>query len=217
MTEPTGITVDVRDFAPVSAIDTCSIWNLLSSPYLLRAALRKGRWFVAAGYVRYEALEKPRTRPTSPELTMQDEFRRRLAERQGFSEEPMTLEDLQAVAARPEVRKLGRGEIAALALARKLRSAVLTDDRGARRAAPRVGVEPAQTTPHLLGWLLYEGELTDGDVSVIIAEHEARIEATRGRLTVYLRRIHVEAYRCRLLRDGAVIQGTSTGYEGRTK
>ncbi|WP_431285002.1 hypothetical protein ACQW02_09360 [Humitalea sp. 24SJ18S-53] len=123
----------------------------------------------------------------------------------------MTLQDLQAVTAQPEVRKLGRGEVAALALARKLRSAVLTEDRGARRAAPRVGVEPAQTTPHLLGWLLYEGELTDGDVSAIISEHEGRIAPNRGQLTVYLRRIHEEACRCRLLRDGPVIQGTPAG------
>ena len=211
MTEPTGISVDVRDFAPVSAIDTCSIWNLLSSPRLLGAALRRGRWFVVAGYVRYEALEKPRTRPTVSELAMQDEFRRRLTERKGFGEEPMTLQDLQAVAARPEVQRLGRGEVAALALARKLRSAVLTEDRGARRAAPRVGVELAQTTPHLLGWLLYEGELTDGDVSTVISEHEGRIESNRGRLTVYLKRIHVEACRCRWLRDGSPMQGAPTG------
>lgn len=115
----------------------------------------------------------------------------------------MTLDDLQAVATLPEVRKLGRGEVAALALARKLRSAILTEDRGARRAAPHVGVETAHTTPQLLGWLLYEGELTDGDMSVVISEHEARIAANRGRLTVYLRRIYVEACRCRLLRDGA--------------
>ena len=206
MTEPTGITVDVRDFAHVSAIDTCSIWNLLSSPRLLGAATRKGRWFVVACYVRYEALEKPRTRPTTAELAMQGDFRKRLAGRQGFAEEPMTLDDLQAVAALPEARKLGRGEVAALALARKLRSAVLTEDRDARKAATKIGVEPAQTTPHLLGWLLYEGELTDGDVSVVISEHEARIGENRGRLTVYLKQIHVEACRCRLLRDGALAQ-----------
>jgi hypothetical protein len=153
--EPTAITVDVRNFSPISAIDTCSIWNLHSSPRLLGAALRKGRWFVVARYVRYEALEKPRSRATTEEISMQGEFRQRLARGQGFTEEPMTLDDLQAVATLPEVRKLGRGEVAALALARKLRSAILTEDRGARRAAPHVGVETAHTTPQLLGWLLY--------------------------------------------------------------
>jgi hypothetical protein len=202
----TEITVDVSTFAPISAIDTCSIWNVLSSPLLLRSALRKGRSFAVAGFVHYEALVKPRTKPTAAELAMQGEFRQRLASGQGFTEAPMALDDLQAVATLPEVRKLGRGEIAALALARKLRSAILTEDRGARKA----GVGQAQTTPQLLGWLLYEGELTDGDVAVIISEHEARVEENRGRLTVYLRRIHAEAYRCRLLRDQAVAGGAQT-------
>jgi hypothetical protein len=201
MAKPIGITVDVRAFAPVSAIDTCSIWNVLSSPLLLGAALRKGRWFVVAYYVRYEALEKPRKRSTPAELAMQKEFGQRLAAGQGFTLESVTLDDLQAVASLPESRKLGKGEITALALARKLRCAVLTEDQGARRAAPKAGAGPAQTTPQLLGWLLYEGELTDSDVHVVISEHEARIEESRGRLTIYLHGIYEEACRCRLLRS----------------
>lgn len=205
MTKPTGITVDVRAFALVSAIDTCSIWNLLSSPCLLGAALRKKRSFVVASYIRYEALEKPRTRPTSADLALHDEFRRRLAKKQGFFEVPMTVSELQAIANLPDVCKLGRGEIAALALARKLRSAILSEDSGARRVARMIGVDPVQTTPHLLGWLLYEGELTDGDVSTVISEHEAHIGVGRGRLTVYLQRIYQEACRCRLLRDGYIV------------
>ncbi|WP_342240852.1 hypothetical protein [Inquilinus sp. OTU3971] len=202
MTETTGITVDVRTFAAVNAIDTCSIWNLLSSNRLFRAALRRQCFFVVAPYVRYEALDKLWTRPTTSGLEMQVELRQLLSERRGFTEETVSLEDLQAVASAPEARRLGRGEIAALALARKLRSAVLTEDQRARRAAPKVGVDVAQTTPHLLGWLLYEGELTDGDVPVVIAEHEARIEANRGRLTRFLQMIYYEACRCRLLREG---------------
>ncbi len=55
------MTVDVRAFAPTNAIDTCAIWNLLSSARLVSAALGRQRWFVVADYVRYEALERPRT------------------------------------------------------------------------------------------------------------------------------------------------------------
>ncbi len=211
MTRTTKITVDVSVFAPTSAIDTCSVWNLLSSKMLLGAALRRGRGFAVAAYVRYEALEKPRKKAvTTAELAMQGEFRRRLAEGRSFTEVPMSIADLQAVASLPEVRKLGRGEVAALALARRLRAAVLTEDQGARKAAPNVGVGSAQTTPQLLGWLLYEGELNDGDVAVVISEHEASIEENRGRLTAYFRAIHVEAYRCRLLRDGSVAGDAQT-------
>lgn len=136
---------------------------------------------------------------------MQEEFRARLAAgNQGFSREATSLADLQALAVIPACRRLGRGEIAALALARRLRSAVLTEDRGARKVAPLVGVELAQTTPQLLGWLLYEGHLSDSDVSDVIAEHEARIEASRGRITIYFRRIYEEACRCRLLRQSSL-------------
>lgn len=211
MTRTTRITVDVSVFAPISAIDTCSVWNLLSSKMLLGAALRKGRGFAVAAYVRYEALEKSRKKPTSTaELAMQSEFRRHLTEGRSFTEVPMSVADLQAVASLPEVQKLGRGEVAALALARRLRAAILTEDQGARKAAPNVGAGSAQTTPQLLGWLLYEGELTDGDVAVIISEHEASVEENRGRLTAYFRAIHVEACRCRLLRDGAVAGDAQT-------
>jgi hypothetical protein len=198
------VTVDIRAFARVSAIDTCSVWNLLSSPRLLGSALRNGRWFVVAPYVRYEALEKARSRATEAEAAMQDEFRTRLsAGNQGFTGEALSVADLQAVAALPACRRLGRGEIAALALARRLGAAVLTEDRGARRVAPHVGVDLAQTTPQLLGWLLYEGHLSDSDVPDIISEHEARIEPSRGRITKYFRRIYEEACRYRLLRHSS--------------
>jgi hypothetical protein len=211
MTRTTKITVDVSVFAPTSAIDTCSVWNLLSSKMLLGAALRRGRGFAVAAYVRYEALKKPRKKAiTTAELAMQGEFRRRLAEGRSFTEVPMSIADLQAVASLPEVRRLGRGEVAALALARKLRAAVLTEDQGARKAAPNVGVGSAHTTPQLLGWLLYEGELNDVDVAVVISEHEASIEENRGRLTAYFRAIHFEACRCRLLRDRSVAGDAQT-------
>ncbi len=201
MAESPRIEVDVRTFAAVSAIDTCSIWNISSSPRLLNAALARRRWFLVAEYVRYEALVRRRSRPTEEELMLQHAFRARLEHRHGFSTEPMSVDDLQAVANLPEIRKLGMGEIAAIALARKLRSAVLTDDQGARKVAAKIGAEPAQTTPHLFGWLLYEGELTDADVPRVISEHEASVPENRGRLTRFLNAIYYEACRCRLLRD----------------
>ena len=201
MTKLSSIQVDVSVFMLTSAVDTCSIWNLLSSPRLLSAALGKGCSFVVAGYVHFEAVEKPRSNPSLADIDMRQQFRDRLEKRRGFARMPITVEDLAAVASIQEARKLGRGEIAALALALKLRAAIMTDDQGARRAAPKVGVVGAQTTPHLLGWLLYEGALGDGDVGDVIAEHEERVTETQGRLSKYFRHIHGEAYRCRLLRD----------------
>lgn len=201
MTKALRIEVDVRAFAPVSAIDTCSIWNLLSSKRLLAAARARQRWFLVADYVRYEALVQPRTRPTNGELALQADFRSKLEQQNGFDLAPMSVSDLQAVANLPEVRRLGRGEIAAMALARKMRVGFVSDDQGARKAAPSVGAEPAQTIPHLFGWLLYDGQLSDGDVPVVIAEHEANIAENRGRLSTFLTATYHEACRCRLLRS----------------
>lgn len=200
MSRPLSISIDVSAFALVNAVDTCSIWNMLSSPRLFSAALSKGCGFVVARYVQYEAIEKPRTNPSQSDLAMQQNFKGRLANRNGFAAEPIALSDLAAVASIPEVRKLGSGEIAALALARKLRSAILTDDQRARRTASIAGVDRAQTTPHLLGWLLYEGALGDSDVDDVIAEHEQQVAEKQGRLSVYFRLMYAEACRCRLLR-----------------
>ena len=67
--------VDVSSFAPANAIDTCAIWNLLSSSRLALAARGKQRWFVVADYVRYEALDRARTNPELSELELQATFR----------------------------------------------------------------------------------------------------------------------------------------------
>ena len=192
--------MDVSVFTLVNAVDTCALWNMFSSPRLLGAALAKGCGFAIADYVRYEALEKARSKPSQADLAMQTEFGRRLQRQQGFALEPVALADLVAIANVAEVRRLGLGEVATLALARKLRAAILTDDQRARRAAPKAGVASAQTTPHLLGWLVYEGAIGDGDVADIIIEHEARVAELKGRLSSHFRLVHEEACRCRLLR-----------------
>lgn len=196
--------VDVRAFAQTNAIDTCAIWNLLSSGRLTMAAFGKHRWFVVADYVRYEALERPRTSPEESELELQSKFRDRLQRNQGFSSQTVSLADLQAVANMPAIGRLGGGEIAALALARKMRVGFMTDDQKARAKAPEVDAGPAHTTPHLLGWLIYDGALGDSDVRVVIAEHEACVPKKNGQLTKFFRAAYEEACRCRLARDQAM-------------
>ena len=56
------VTVDVRTFHPSNSLDTCAAWNLLSSARLTAAARSRGCGFAVAGYVRFEALDKPRKR-----------------------------------------------------------------------------------------------------------------------------------------------------------
>ena len=196
--------VDVRSFAPINAIDTCAIWNLVSSSRLASAARSKKCWFVVAEYVRYEALDRARTNPEPSELELQAKFRGRLEKGQGFSCQPVSLADLQAVANHPAIGRLGGGEIAALALARTMRIGFMTDDQKARAKAADVNVGTAHTTPHLFGWLIYEGALGDGDFSTVIAEHEASFPKTNGRLSRFFREAYEEACRCRLARDHVI-------------
>jgi hypothetical protein len=90
MSRSAPVAVDVSAFTLVSAIDTCAIWNLLSSPRLSSAALTKGCWFAVARYVQYEALEKPRSRPSPADLALQQELRDRLQKLRGFKLDPMS-------------------------------------------------------------------------------------------------------------------------------
>ena len=184
-------TVDVRTFHPSNSLDTCAAWNLLSSARLTAAARSRGCGFAVAGYVRFEALDKPRTDPTAEEVLMREELRGHLARGIDFREVGLSADDLVAVARLPSSRSLGRGELAAAALALRIRCAVMTDDQQARRLLAACGLAGVQTTPHLLGWLSYQGELTDGDVQTVVAEHERRIPHRRGRLS----RFFVAAWR----------------------
>jgi predicted nucleic acid-binding protein len=201
------IEINVREFAAISAIDTCSICNVVSSPRLLAAARAKNAWFIVAGYVRYEALVRQRSNPTDGDLSIQREFRERLDQKRGFSAESPSVDDLLAIANLLGTRRLGRGEIAAMALARKMRIAFMTDDQKARRSAGEVGIETVQTTPHLLGWLVYCGALSDSDVVAVISEHETRVAVNRARLSEFLNAAYYEACRCRLLQNRSASGG----------
>jgi hypothetical protein len=194
-----AVTIDVSNFSLVNAIDTCSIWNLLSSPLFVRAARSKRCQFVLAGFVRYEAIDRPRTRPNAHETEMQLELRQLIARNAEFAVVPLSINDLAAVSSLEDVKRLGRGEIAAMALALKIRCALLTDDQPARKHAPRMGVQVVQTTPHLLGWLHFVGAISDGDIAIVISEHESRIRRERGPLSPYFAAVWHESCRIKLM------------------
>lgn len=198
------VTVDVRHFVLGNSIDTCAIWNLLSSARLGHAARARRCWFAVAGYVRYEALDRARSGPTEGETSMQQQLRERLSRQQDFREVSLSVPDLAAVAVLGDAKRLGRGEIAAMALALKMRCALMTDDQRARKLAAKVGVQPVQTTPHLVGWLGYEGEIGDADIATIITEHEQFIPTNRGLLTKFFRAIWHQVCHYRLISYRAV-------------
>jgi hypothetical protein len=180
----------VLSFPAIVAIDTCAVWNILSSKTLSVAA--RGRChFMLAEYVRYECLVKPRKTPNDQ---LQDRLREELISERYFSAIPLTIEDLRDLAVTVgKVRRFHHGEFAALALARKLGNGFLTDDLAARRVGEStIGLMRVRTTPHLVGWLVYQGHLTDGDIPTIIADNEA-LNTRYGQLGKHIRKCYEHA------------------------
>src|SRR5262249_29710980 len=83
------------------------------------------------------------------------------------------VEELLEVETLEKRKNLGKGELSAIAFAKRTRQAFHTDDQGARKLAQQVMPEKlVQTTPHLFGWLYLGQRLGDGDKEGIINEHE---------------------------------------------
>jgi len=189
------MTIDVSKFFLYNVTDTCSVWNVLSSRTLHSISRQASVHFVCPAFVMYECLHKPRS-SNSPE---ERELRARLEEARtggAFQTCELDITDLQTIEILEQRKRLGKGELSSIALAKKIGQACLTDDQKARRLAAEV-IEPSkvQTTPHLFGWLVFMMHLADGEVNTVVSEHEAM-----GRpLATYFRKVHQEACRCRLM------------------
>ena len=188
-------------FRPVNVTDTCAIWNLVGSTTLFRTARQEHLSFVITNTVSYECFIKSRGSAPSP---AHRQLRQRLAkhiERGEVRQSDVTIDDLQDVinTARRlgSDKRLGCGEISCAALARRLRQAVLTDNKRDFRAIGELVDGLLQTTPRLLGWLCLVGRLTDGDVNDVIKEHCS----SDGHLSRIYKRAYCEAYEKRLMRQ----------------
>ena len=195
--------IDVSKFHHMNIVDTCAVWHVLSSQRLYRSARAQKIEFFVTEYVLYECLLKPRSKPKSrreeKKLHADQELCGRLTKERnsgGFKTYHLDVDDLQNVTLLKERQRLGLGELASIALALKIRQAFMTDDQKARKLAEsEMRTDLVQTTPHLFGWLIYEGLLSDSDKDVVIHEHN---EMT-GELEPYLLEIYHEALRCRLM------------------
>jgi hypothetical protein len=134
--------------------------------------------------------------PSDPEWQELRDRLRRARQAEQFQAYPLEIEDLQDFAALERRKQLSKGELSAMIFARKTRQAFLTDDRNARALAESfMNASSVQTTPRLLGWLVFGGCLAESDVDHIIEEHER----LKRPLTQYFRIILEEALRCRLM------------------
>lgn len=187
--------IDCSQFQLVNVIDTCAIWNVLSSRRLINAAKAARCHFSATNFVYYEALHKPRTAPTKDDNELQDRLRR---ERHSgfFGNCALDISDLQEIDIMERRMRIGKGELSSIAFAKKAGLAFMTDDQKARKLGGTIiGNKQVQTTPHLFGWLFFVGQLRDTDKNNIIDEHERY----GGPLRPYFETMYREALRCRLM------------------
>lgn len=194
----------ITSFPMVSTVDCCSVWNIICSQTLALAAKLHGHHFILADYVRYECLVKPRSAITPLGAALREKLQGELSSGKFFSVAAVSVEDLREVAAHVgQTKAFHQGEFAALALANKLGNGFITDDQRARSVGERVlGVSRVRTTPHLVGWLVYIGRLTDSDVPQVISDNtefsESAFYAAWGRLAEFIRVCYEHAMGLRL-------------------
>ncbi len=166
--------IDITNCTRVNIVDSCAVSNLLSSSLLFNRLDSNQFFFSITRYVEYECLQKNRS---SVAGTSQIEIRKRLIQlqkREKFTTHNISIEDLQDTALLKHNRQLGTGELSSIAFSKKINHAFLTDDQKARKIAVEIlGKEKVQTTPHLVGWLFYTGLFTDGDLSVLVEQHNS--------------------------------------------
>lgn len=190
---------DPAKFAIVSVVDTCAVWNMLSSLRLNEAASQAKRHFCITPVVLYECLHKPRSDITSE----QQELINRLISNRAkgrFPVQECSLDDLLTISEKAPGR-LGSGELSCIAAAYRIRNiAVMTDEKLARKYAEiNLGL-PVETTPRLYGYLHYHMHLGQADHDEVIKEHE-RFE--RRPLTRFFNHALAEAMRCRLMANSS--------------
>lgn len=185
--------IDPSTFRPVNVVDTCGVWHLLSSVLLHGTARGANCDFCITDTVYYECLVKPRTSMTAGQQALILRLQKERSQGR-FQSHTVDIADLQTLSGDTLRKRLGRGEISAIAFAKKIGQAVLTDDQRARRFAVEAGCQWVQTTPHLFAWLLFTRRLGYTDLAIVIEQHEA----FEGKLSKHFRDAADIALQCQL-------------------
>lgn len=199
--------LDPSKFKSYNVVDSCSIWNILSSMILYRAAISDsaGCLFCCTSFVNYECLIKPRTDPTQQEKQLIKRLNTEKSKGKQFKDFHLSIEDLQDVEVLENRKNLGKGELSSIVFAKKTNQPFLTDDQGARRLAESIlQKDQVQTTPHLCGWLFYGDILTDSDKDKIINEHSNFRTTTRGNLSQFIESMYIKAFEYKLMHRTSV-------------
>jgi hypothetical protein len=188
--------IDLTKFYRFNVIDTCSIWNILSSKLYYQTTLMAKCEFSCTKFVMYECLFKPRKSTSSAEIELQERLKKEQAKGY-FRQYPIDIEDLQDIDVLTQRKNLSKGELSSMVFAKKTNQGFLTDDQGARKLASYImAPEKVQTTPHLIGWLVFNEFLNDAEMELIITEHES----LKRPLKKYYHEVFMKAMEYRLLK-----------------
>jgi len=118
------------------------------------------------------------------------------------------LEDLQDIQILSTRKKVSTGELSSMVFAKRTSQAFLSDDGKARKLAITIMEKDfIQSTPHLIGWLYFQGKLQDSDKNQI----ETDLRQLNRNLQPHLDSAYKEGCRCRLMNRG--LQATSISEE----
>ena len=188
---------DVTKFVFFNVIDSCSVWNVLSSPIIYQASIQAGCYYALTNYVGYECLYKKRKEKSDE--TIIAKLEKEIAAKR-FMNCTITIDDIQEIEILENRKNLGKGELSSIVFAKKTKQAFLTDDKKARTLAKEVlGSEFVQTTPHLVGFCFYKRYLLDSDFKVLIAEHRSSLTSSWGDLSRFFKEAYEESLRIGLM------------------
>ncbi|MCD6274046.1 MAG: hypothetical protein J7K30_14675 [Deltaproteobacteria bacterium] len=182
--------------------DACSIWNVLSSKILYRAAISASSkcFFCCTKFVYYECLIRPRNNESEPEKKLRGRLIDERKKGVQFIDYSLDIEDLQEIEILENRKRLGKGELSSIIFAKKTRQAFMTDDKKARNLAESVlDNTMIQTTPHLFGWLFYSNILNDSDKNGIIKEHSEFRTTQWGNLSKFFEIMYNKALEYKLM------------------
>lgn len=188
---------DITKLVLFNVIDSCSIWNVLSSPIIYQASIQAGCYYALTNYVGYECLYKKRKEKRDGVIIAKLE--KEIAAKR-FMNCNITIDDLQEIEILENRKNLGKGELSSIVFAKKTQQAFLTDDKKARTLAKEVlGGEFVQTTPHLVGFCFYKRHLLDSDFKALIAEHQSSLTSSWGDLSRFFTEAYEESLRIGLM------------------
>jgi hypothetical protein len=129
--------LDISTFHITNMVDTCGVWNILSSKLLYHAALSANCVFSRTAFVEYECLSKPRSSINKHDEQLQQLLRQE-QQKGNFKAYYLDIDDLLEVEVLEKRKNLGKGELSSIAFAKRTNQAFLTDDQRARKLAGEV-------------------------------------------------------------------------------